>query len=248
MTGGGQKWDQICRMILVVAWAVGTSVACSPIQSQPVDPLSADTSNCDAPASTPACAALAFSHCLWLNKPSLCAMVGAGDLVLWDRALYTEADLAAVPREYVGRLGLRFPVFYEMMPGANVVGRLDANGLPILGSDKYSGNSKRLLAVRQVDRGRFRHFGNSGKNVPERFMGSHEVLLGLDFVQSIFFRLEGSRWIITSFASDGMDCIVNGEADNYFTYLWRCHRSLPIAAWSSYYPGLWTKLSRAARD
>ena len=246
MSSGGKKGVWSCLTILIMAWTGTLSMAGSPVWAQTADPLSTDTSNCDTPAATPACATLAFAQCLWLNKPSLCAAIGAGDLIIWEGPFDSEADLAAIPREYVGRLGRRFPVIYEMSPEANVVGRLNASGLPILGSDTYSGGSRRILAVHQVDRRRFQDFDDVGTIVPDRFIGSHEVLLGPEFLQSIFFRLDGSRWIITSFVSDGMDCIVNSPADNYFIYLWRCHRSAPILDWASFYPGLWTKLTKAA--
>lgn len=235
MRGDSRRGCQLRLMAHIVAWMIALTMGPS-IQAQTIDPLSIDVSNCPTPAATPACATLAFSQCLWLNKPSLCAAVGADDLVIWEGPLDTVADLAAVPREFIGRLGVRFPVIRKMVEEPNVPGRLDANGLPVLGTDRYSGTSQLLLAVRRVYRERFHFDDDLEKYVPARFFGSHEVLVGPDFVRSIFFRLEGARWIITSFASVGMDCIVQGEADYYYRYLWRCRRSPAMLGWSDYYP------------
>ncbi len=247
MSGGHHDGRRRRLMALFLAWAAALSMAGSPVGAQAVDPLSTDISNCPAPAATPACAVLAYSQCLWLNKPSLCAAVGAGDLIIWEGPLDTKSDLAAVPREYIGRLGIQFPTINGIVEGPNVVGRLDANGVPLLGSDEYSSGSHGILAVRRVDHDRFLFDDDLEKLIPARFHGSHEVLLGPDFVQSIFFRLEGARWVITSFASVGMDCQGEGDADDFFAYLWRCHRSPPIRGWSDYYPGLWTKFLEAPR-
>ena len=138
-------------LALMMVLAIG-----SPARAQTLDPLSTDISNCPTPAATPACATLAYSQCLWLNKPSLCAEVGAGDLVVWEGDLVTEADLAAVPRAYVGRIEARFPEILKMVEGPTVVGRLGADGMPLLGLDDYPDKtSHRILAVRRVDASAF---------------------------------------------------------------------------------------------
>jgi hypothetical protein len=217
-------------LALMMVLAIG-----SPARAQTLDPLSTDISNCPTPAATPACATLAYSQCLWLNKPSLCAEVGAGDLVVWEGDLFTEAGLAAVPRAYVGRIEARFPEILKMVEGATVVGRLGANGMPLLGLEDYPDKtSHQILAVRRVYAERFR--SNSPfykKPIAARFIGTHEVLLGPDFVQSMFFRLEGAHWIITAFAMVGMDCV---GMDLNIPYLWHCRRSPPIKGWIDYYP------------
>ena len=136
MTGDGRGRCQLRLMALIFGWMVALTMV-PPVRAQTVDPLSIDVSNCPTPAATPACATLAYSQCLWLNKPSLCAAVGAGDLVIWEGPLETVADLAAVPRHYIGRLGRRFPVIRKMVEGPNMPGRIDANGVPVLGADKY---------------------------------------------------------------------------------------------------------------
>jgi len=239
MRGHGRGRCQLCLTALVIVW-LAALITVPPVRAQNADPLSLDVSNCPTPAATPACATMAYSKCLWLNKPSLCAAVGADDLIIWDGPLDTMADLAAVPGEYIGRLGQRIPVVRNMVEGPNVLGRLDADGVPLLGMDKYATPSQRILAVRRVFRERFHLDTDLQAYVPDRFFGSHEVLVGPEFVRSIFFRLEGARWVITSFASIGMDCLVVGEADYYYRYLWRCQRSPAILGWSDYYPSrLW---------
>ena len=186
----------------------------------PPDALSPDITDCASLDATPACALLTLSQCLWLRDHSLCAAVGAGDIIFYDGP-WKDEDLKRLPDEYRGRLEGRDPPLHEVSNEPTMFGRLNEIGVPVVGKDYYdSAEPQRIVSVRLMDPRKF------GRGDPIENRGTHEVVLS-DFEYTAYiFRNDGDGWRIASIASDGLDC---GEIEMVlWDHLWYCKRLIGL--------------------
>ena len=183
----------------------------------PPDPLSSDIAHCPGPDVTPACALLTLSQCLWVRDHTLCDAVGADDVILYDGP-WKDEDLKRLPEDYRGRLWGRHPPLYEVSDESTILGRLNENGVPVVGKDYYGpGEPSRITHVRIMDPSEF------GRGDPIELRGTHTVVLSSSFEESSYiFRNDGDGWRIASIANEGIACVEVPRV--LWDYLWHCKK------------------------
>lgn len=170
-----------------------------------INPLSIDVSRCPHPAATPACAAWSRALCQWQKRPELCADVGLGNWVIYEQVPLSFGE-PVIPRAHVGRVAFSVPAIRRVRKGADISGALVAPGLIEFDTDPMLGAGDQLiLGVREVSLGRFRK-GRSGDDDWERYVGTHELMVGPYHPTSEFYRKEDGHWILVSWDSEGLDC------------------------------------------
>jgi hypothetical protein len=198
-----------------------------------INDLSIDVSNCNEEPKTPACASWVLTLCQWRKNPDLCRKVGFADVVFIDKSALIDGN-PVLPSDEIGRAMSGFPTLYKIVRGAATEGEVRQPGIVAIDIEHFdAGEEERLLGVRKVSADRFEPARRrlTTDQTFKDIVGTHEIMIGMTMPTSLFFRKQGTRWVLTSWSDDSLGC---GYHDSSADIYAMCKKRISVEPWDFY--------------